>query len=348
MADPSSAATDAGSFELEWMRDWPAPALLASAGGTVLAWNEDARGLLGLLDASHEGLQLADALGPDEAARLLAGESDVELEIPGGGAGPRAVRARSARLAGERVVVTLDDISGERLLRAHLEQAERLASIGELLSSVAHELNNPLTSVLGYAEILLGEDAPGLPRDELRAIHGEATRCRRIVENLLDLSRGEALTLRPLLVRDVVAKVVEFREYAARATNTELVADVESGLPFVMGDLHRLVQAVLNLVTNAEHAVQTRASGRRIAVRARRAAAHVSVEVEDNGPGVPPALADAVFQPFFTTKPRGRGTGLGLSLVRAAAQAHGGSIRVERAQSGGARFVLELPAAGDV
>jgi two-component system NtrC family sensor kinase len=239
--------------------------------------------------------------------------------------------------------VRLEDVSEEHRLRSHLEHAERLASIGELLSSVAHELANPLTTVLGYAELLLADDAPGMPREEIERIREEALRCRRIVGNLLDLSRAEAFDRRPLTLAHVLDKVIEFRAYAVQLQSIEIVREIERDVPAIPGDHHRLVQAVLNLLTNAEDAVRERPSGRRVVLRARRTETGAAIDVEDNGPGVPEAIRGYVFEPFFTTKPRGRGTGLGLSLVDATARAHGGSVRVGDAPGGGARFTIELP-----
>src|SRR6185436_6779066 len=156
----------------------------------------------------------------------------------------------------------------------------------------------------------------------------------RIVGNLLDLSRSEAFELRPLSLAQVVDKVVEFRAYAALVAQVDLVRDTTADVPAVSGDQHRLVQAVLNLVTNAEDAVRDRPADRRVILRTRRTATGAAIEVEDNGSGVPEAIREFIFEPFFTTKPRGRGTGLGLSLVRATAKAHSGAIRVENLPGG--------------
>lgn len=328
---------------------WPGPALLSDAAGTLVAASVDARRLLGLPAPPAPLPVLRDLVGIGPADRALAGADTSELPVPGAAPGgdPVLVSARCARTGDGGLLVVLTGAADEHRLRRSLEQAERLASVGELLSSVAHELTNPLTAVLGYAEVLLAEDQPGLPRDDIERIRKEASRCRRIVGNLLDLSRADALEMRPILLRDIVAKVVEFREYAAQVSNVELVTEQADDLPPVEGDFHRLVQAVLNLVTNAEYAVADRASGRRVVLRTLGGEETASLEVEDNGPGVPDAIKDAVFQPFFTTKPRGKGTGLGLSLVRATAESHGGSIRVEDAPGSGARFVLTLPLARD-
>ncbi len=325
------------------VRAWPEPALLATAAGVIVSANEDAAALLHV-DAPAAGRALSDVIGPDAAAALLAAPASQVLQLPGAPEG-EIVEARSARTPAGGVLLALADGARARRLGADLDQAQRLASIGELLSSVAHELNNPLTSVLGYAEILLADDDPALPRAELECIRDEARRCRRIVQNLLDLARAEQLRMQPLLLQDVLRKVEEFRAYAANSKGIELRVEAEPELPFVQGDFHRLVQALLNLVTNAEYAVAERREGRRITVRAVRSGLHAAVEVEDTGPGVPPEIRERVFEPFFTTKPRGRGTGLGLSLVRATVQAHGGTVRVERGAAGGARFVIELPLA---
>jgi len=322
--------------------------LLVSAQGVVRCANAAARRLLRLSDAAPSEVPLGDLLGASAAAALLppdgpGGTCQVGAEASGLGAA--VLRARSGRLPDGDVLVRLSDASDEHRLRNHIEQAERLASIGELLSSVAHELSNPLTTVLGYADLLLSDDDDRIPREELEKIRSEALRCRRIVGNLLDLSRAESFEPQPMSTLDVVDRVIEFRAYAAKIAQIELVRECGDDVPVIDGDQHRLVQAVLNLVTNAEDAVRTRTADRRIVLRAKRTSTGAAIEVEDDGPGVPEAIREFVFEPFFTTKPRGRGTGLGLSLVRATALAHGGSVRLENPEGGGARFVIDLPAA---
>jgi signal transduction histidine kinase len=327
---------------------WPEALVLLNSAGEIKSINAAAQRLLCVPVPTPEGITAAQVFGPAAAAALMpaAGESSVcqvgDDAAPGG---RPVIRALAARMPEGDVLVRLDDASDEHRLRSHLEHAERLASIGELLSSVAHELANPLTTVLGYADLLLSDDDEHIPRAELEQIRSEALRCRRIVGNLLDLSRAENLEMRPLSILQVVDKVIEFRAYAAQVTGIELVRESVGDLPALNGDQHRLVQAVLNLVTNAEDAVRDRPAPRRIVLRARATPGGATVEVEDNGTGVPASIREFVFEPFFTTKPRGRGTGLGLSLVRATARSHGGDVRVEDAPGGGARFVMDLPAA---
>jgi signal transduction histidine kinase len=348
MAAPGTGldAVGSGSLLERLVAAWPEPALVANRAGLVVALNAAARELLRVPPGAAP-LALPALLGDVVAHDLLHVSTDpVERQVGDDAPGARepVLRARGASIGDRYVIVCLADASGESRLRSHLGFAERLASIGELLSSVAHELNNPLTTVLGYADLLLSEDDPHLPRAEIEKIRDEAMRCRRIVGNLLDLARAEAVELRPLLVNQVIEKVAEFRQYACNSAGIELVVELGE-TPVVMGDFHRLVQAVLNLVTNAEDAVRHRAEPRRIVVRSRRAGAVVAVEVEDNGDGVPAAVQPFIFQPFFTTKPRGKGTGLGLSLVRNTARQHGGDVRIEDAPGGGARFVVEIPVA---
>lgn len=317
---------------------------MTDRAGVVVATNETARNLLGI-PASRTDVALHELAGHEAAEALVgAGADPVERTIgdePHTGRQP-VLRARSAAFGARLVVICLADASDESRLRSHLGMAEKLASIGELLSSVAHELNNPLTAVLGYADLLLSDDTPGIPRDEIERIRSEAVRCKRIVANLLDLARADSVDLRPLVLSEVIEKVLEFRLYACRSWNISLTAEVEETRP-VLGDFHRLVQAVLNLVTNAEDAVKHRPEPRRITVRVRQSADRAIVTVDDNGPGVADAVKPFVFQPFFTTKPRGKGTGLGLSLVRNTFRQHGGGVRVEDAPGGGARFVADLP-----
>jgi signal transduction histidine kinase len=327
---------------------WPEAMLLVTCRGDVRSANSAARRLLRLPESGATAPSVAELLGPTAAAALLPADGTGGSFQAGADAakpGAPVIRARSGRLPDGDFLVRLDDASEEHRLRSHLEHAERLASIGELLSSVAHELSNPLTTVLGYADLLLADDDGRGPRAEIESIREEAMRCRRIVANLLDLSRADAVEMRPISPAEIIDRVVDFRAYAVQVAQIRLIRECSDDVPVVSGDQHRLVQAALNLVTNAEDAVRPRTDDRRIVLRARRSANGAVIEVEDNGPGVPEAIREFIFEPFFTTKPRGRGTGLGLSLVRATAQAHGGSVRVESSPSGGARFVLELPAA---
>src|SRR5262245_15008459 len=166
--------------------------LLVDATGTIVSANDAACTLLKIGPHHGQGMRLSDFVGGNAASTLLPSAGDGAVHRSGedtAAAGRTALRGRSARMPNGEFLVRLDDATEEWRLRSHLEHAERLASIGELLSSVAHELSNPLTTVLGYADLLLSDDDGRIPREEIERIRAEALRCRRIVGNLLDLSR---------------------------------------------------------------------------------------------------------------------------------------------------------------
>jgi signal transduction histidine kinase len=228
--------------------------------------------------------------------------------------------------------------------QARLVQSEKLAALGELVAGVAHELNNPLTSVLGYAQLLEageldGEDA----RRALGVVLQEADRARRIVQNLLTFARQRAHERGPVDVNAALEQTVALRRYELERAGVEFVLDLAWDLPLIEGDLFQLQQVFLNLINNAAQALAG-ARGR-IEIRTAHREGRVVVEVADTGPGIPPEHLPRIFDPFFTTKDVGEGTGLGLSISYGIVRDHGGEIYAENRPEGGARFVIELPAA---
>ncbi len=228
--------------------------------------------------------------------------------------------------------------------QARLVQSEKLAALGELVAGVAHELNNPLTSVLGYAQLLEageleGEDA----RRALEIILQEADRARRIVQNLLTFARQRAHERGPVDVNAAIEQTVALRRYELERAGITFVLDLAADLPVVEGDLFQLQQVFLNLINNAAQAMA--GGGGRIEIRTARVGDRVRIEVADTGPGIPPEHLHRIFDPFFTTKEVGQGTGLGLSISYGIVRDHGGEIYAENRPEGGARFTIELPAA---
>lgn len=246
------------------------------------------------------------------------------------------------------LVALVEDVTEQRAMEAQLFQTEKMAAIGQLVSGVAHELNNPLTSIAGLAELLLEEEVASDPaRQHLRVIHEQAERAGRIVRNLLTFVRKGTPEKIPLDLNDIVTRTIMLVAYEIRLRDIELVTRLHPHPVMVLGDGHELQQVLLNLLTNAVHALADLPPGRlrRIVVETARVERRVILAVRDTGNGVAPEFLPNLFTPFFTTKPAGQGTGLGLSLSYGLVQAHDGTLVYEEGPTGGAEFVIELPAA---
>jgi signal transduction histidine kinase len=237
----------------------------------------------------------------------------------------------------------LDDQS--RDLYSQLLQAEKLAALGQTISGVAHELNNPLATILTWAERLAGREVDATTRRGIETILGESERAARIVRNLLTFARKRQSTRSMVDVNHVIRDTLALRAYEQRVTNITVIDALASGLPQVFADPHQVQQVLLNLVINAEQAMLS-ANGRgTLVVRTwhERDRGVVVLEINDDGPGVPEEVQPKIFDPFFTTKEVGKGTGLGLTVAYAIVQEHGGRIRVESTAGRGASFFVEFP-----
>jgi C4-dicarboxylate-specific signal transduction histidine kinase len=233
------------------------------------------------------------------------------------------------------------------LLQQQIIRQERLAAIGVLLSGIAHELNNPLQAISGFSEVLQRDKElkPGV-RADLALIQKESARASAIIRNLSRFSRQQGSNPTTVHLSDVIDSVVELRQRRLQEQNISLTVQDAASLP-VTAVFTELQQVVLNFMINAEQAVVSRGpSERRIAIRTRDESAGVRLEVEDSGPGVPPEHESKLFQPFFTTKPIGEGTGLGLSVSYGIIRHTGGTIGYTHGESG-AIFYFELPGRAD-
>lgn len=237
--------------------------------------------------------------------------------------------------------------------RNALHQKEKLAALGSLLAGVAHELNNPLSVVTGQTMLLreqvLREADGGQAYEKVLQrcdrIESAAHRCARIVRSFLDMARQREAERRATNLSDVVREAVELLAYNMRASGVKVSVAVTPGLPRLMLDAGQVHQVLLNLLVNAQQALEEKAGERliRVFVEAEPALKAVRIRVEDNGPGIPEGIRSRIFDPFFTTKPQGVGTGIGLAVSRGLIEAHGGTLELGEAPGGGAMFVVQLP-----
>lgn len=250
------------------------------------------------------------------------------------------------------VIQALSDLIGVGLENARLVedsrqaerqrlQAEKLATIGQLVAGLAHEINNPLAGAQSAAELLLGQELPEDVRESLEVIRGESARAALIVRKLLEFSRPQDAVLHQTDVVDAIEAALSLRVYEHRLHDITVVRKFER-VPPVRADVHRLQQVFLNLVVNAEHAMAGQTRPRMIEIECGHPDEMIEICVTDTGPGIPPSDLDTIFDPFFTTKPVGEATGLGLSVSFGIIRELGGSIRAVP-HHGGARFVIRLP-----
>ncbi|MFZ0885398.1 MAG: ATP-binding protein [Candidatus Acidiferrales bacterium] len=236
------------------------------------------------------------------------------------------------------------DVTGERQIQSKLLQTEKMAAVGQLVSGIAHELNNPLTAIMGYGQLLLGHGLSPAQFSEANKIFQEAGRARRIVKNLLYFARENQPERTRVDLNEIVERTLALRSYELKVENILVECDLAMDLPETMADPYQLQQVVLNLLVNAEQALlQDRGQGH-VRIRTRAVGENrIALEVSDDGPGIPREIASRIFDPFFTTKPSGVGTGLGLSIVYGIVKQHDGEVLLDNQTGAGAKFIVELP-----
>jgi two-component system NtrC family sensor kinase len=307
------------------------------------------------------GQPLAEMVAPARRGELeaaleatLAGQQVDNLELPitraDGRAGQFSINLSPMRdEQGEvsSIVVVMTDISDVALMHAKLMHAEKMAAVGQLVSGVAHEVNNPLTAILGFADLLMeNPELPESARKDLRVILQEAQRTKQIVQNLLSFARQMPPQRKPVQVNSILRRTLQLRAYDFSSHGVEVSERFHEPLPEVVGDPHQLQQVFLNILNNAYDAVRETGRPARIEIETSAVAGWVQVLFRDNGKGI--SNPDRIFDPFFTTKEVGKGTGLGLSICYGIVREHGGEIVCHNNLGReGATFLVRLPLAAE-
>ncbi len=287
---------------------------------------------------------------------ILAGRqtfASLEVRVRHKGGEWRRIRFNFSPLADETgkiegVVLSGRDVTELKRLEEQLIQAEKLAAMGQMLAGVAHELNNPLTAILGVTELL--RERPHVEEStqrQLELTHRQARRAARIVQNLLEFSRPASPQKKSVDLNSIIDRTLQLHEHSLRRNNVEVDFRPQPDFPGVVGDANQLIQVFLNLVTNAEQAIREVRDSGRIQLRFARIGSRISVTFQDDGVGIRPESVPRLFDPFYTTKRPGGGTGLGLSICLSIIREHGGTIEAEALPAGGSAFTVYLPVAAD-
>ena len=274
-----------------------------------------------------------------------SGSVELPLAVSGGERFFELERATMVDNRGRQVgwLAILHDITEIKKMQQQLIVQDRLASIGELTSGIAHELNNPLTSIIGFSDFLLKREMPEDVRGDLSIINSEAQRAARIVDSLLTFARNEPQEKLPVDINGIVEKTLELRAYKQKLDNIHTVPRLAPDLPRIMGNDFQLRQVFLNIIINAEFFMVEAHGEGTLTIVTKNAGGSVRISFTDDGPGILPENMPRLFSPFFTTKGVGKGTGLGLSICHGIIAGHGGKIWAESTPDKGAAFVIELP-----
>jgi PAS domain S-box-containing protein len=263
----------------------------------------------------------------------------------------RTMRAAGSQLADAEgkmsgVIFSLRDITIERKLEQQIVESERLAAMGAMIGGVAHELNNPLTSILGVSELLQDTETNETARKQLGMLQQQARRAAEIVQNLTYFSRPPAPGKSRINLVEIVERTLNLHAYSLRKNNITVDFLKETGMPYALGDPHQLMQVFLNLIVNAEQAIREARDRGTLRIRLGKGTGTVWVSFQDDGPGIPKENLPSIFDPFYTTKRPGRGTGLGLSICKSVMKEHNGTVEAANVPDGGAMFTVTLPLAG--
>jgi len=254
--------------------------------------------------------------------------------------------ANILRMGEDEVLLVLGDVTEERAKQDRLYLTDRLASIGEMAAGIAHELNNPLTGVIGMSQLLLDEEMPDGAKEDVKSIFNEAQRAAAVVKHLLIFARKHTAEREAVQVNTVIEDVLSLRAYEHKVNNIRVTTRFDDHLPEIIADPFQIQQVFINIVLNAEQAMMTAHKEGTLTITTERVDGNIRVSFSDDGPGISPENMHKLFSPFFTTKEVGKGTGLGLSISYGIVTNHGGRIYAQSELGKGATFVVELPVGG--
>lgn len=241
------------------------------------------------------------------------------------------------------LLVNCIDITERRQMQEKLVMQDRLASVGHLSSGLAHEINNPLTSVITFSSLLLQRELPDDVREDIKMINDEAQRAARLVTNLLAFVRKQPQEKQPVNINEGIRKALELRAYEQKANNIGVDIQLAPGLPRILGSSSRLQQVFINIIINAEYFMHEAHGKGTLIIKTEKEGNYVRASFADDGPGIPEDNIERLFTPFFTTKESGKGTGLGLSICHGIVNEHNGRIWAENKPGKGAVFKVEFP-----
>ncbi|MGD0855037.1 MAG: ATP-binding protein [Dehalococcoidia bacterium] len=305
---------------------------------------------MGWAEGQVEGRPLLEVIPSEEfiaqissAVLVPAGNVQFEFRYDLNG-NSRILVASIISMPAENILLILNDVTSERERQDRLYLTDRLASIGEMAAGVAHEMNNPLTSVLGLSKLLTEQDLPGDMGEDLNTIYKESLRVSNIVKNLLTFARKRAPVKQPAQIHGVIDDILKLRAYEHKVSNIFVTRNFADNLPDVTIDYNQMQQVFVNIVLNAEYEMIQAHNGGSLIITTKNLDDRILISFKDDGPGISHQNLKRMFDPFFTTKESGKGTGLGLSVCYGIVANHGGKIYVESNLGQGATFIVELPA----
>jgi len=347
-------------FQRYLLESFPELILVVGLDGRYSFVSSRSRDLLGRIPAEIRGKKVDDA-EQEQSAEFAALYNDVSTGAKKFGfcefgarhrdGSWRTMRANASPLfdaegKASGVIMSVRDITVERKLEQQIIQSERLAAMGQMIGGFAHELNNPLTSIMGVAELLQEGEQEETRRKQLVMLQQQARRAADIVQNLMYFSRPPAPGKGPINLSELLQRTLHLHAYSLRKNNITVDFIPQPTLPMVNGDSHQLMQIFLNLILNAEQAMREARELGTLRIRLEGTGKAVAVTFQDDGPGIAAEVLPNIFDPFYTTKRPGRGTGLGLSICKAILREHGGEIEASSGPGGGAVFKVTLPGPG--